>query len=188
MTDSLAHESEQESASTEVDRGRVLPHLEALPYRVRRRFEVLQRLQSYRGQGQYREEEAKAAQELGVSLRSVKRLVRQYREQGIAGLQRQPRSDEGQLKIDETWREFILKTYQQGNRGNRQMSRAQVAKRVASHAADIGTSNYPSRRTVYRVLAPVIQHQEQNQKRRSIGWQGDILKLPDGSNEGRSPF
>ncbi|MBE9098370.1 DDE-type integrase/transposase/recombinase [filamentous cyanobacterium LEGE 07170] len=155
----------------------MLPHVEALPYQARRRFEVLQRLQSYRGQGQYREEEAKAAQELGVSLRSVKRLVRQYREQGIAGLQRQPRSDEGQLKIDETWRAFILKTYQQGNRGSRQMSRAQVAKCVASHAADIGSSDYPSRRTVYRVLAPVIQHQEQNQKRRSIGWQGDTLKL-----------
>ncbi|MEO1146693.1 MAG: Mu transposase C-terminal domain-containing protein [Cyanobacteria bacterium J06638_22] len=176
-TDSLAHESEQKSASTEIERAPVLPHVEALPYRVRRRFEVLQRLQSYRGQGQYREEEAKAAQELGVSLRSVKRLVRQYREQGIAGLQRQPRSDEGQLKINETWREFILKTYQQGNRGSRQMSRAQVAKRVASHAADLGTSDYPSRRTVYRVLTPVIQQQEQKQKRRSIGWQGDTLKL-----------
>lgn len=176
MTNSVARESERKSEIVEVEAGVVVAQLQELPYFVRRRVEVLQQLQSYRGQRQYKEEEVKAARELGLSLRSLKRLVRQYKTQGIEGLKRQSRSDEGQLKIDETWREFILKTYRQGNRGMRQMSQAQVAKLVESRAAEQGITDYPRRRSVYRILAPVIQQQEQKQ-RRSIGWCGETLKL-----------
>jgi putative transposase len=49
------------------------------------------------------------------------------------------------------------------------MSRAQVAKLVESHAADLGTTDYPSRRTVYRILAPIIEQQAQKQKK-TLHW------------------
>lgn len=148
-----------------------------LPYEVQRRVEVLQRLEACRGQPTYRSERTRAIQELGVSERSLRRLQQHYREHGMAGLRRQPRSDEGQLKMDASWREFILKTYRKGNRGMRQTSRAQVAKLVESRAAELGAPDYPSRRSVYRILAPIIHQQEQKQKRRSMGWPGDTLKL-----------
>ena len=139
-----------------------------LPYEVQRRVEVLQRLEACRGQPTYRSERTRAIQELGVSERSLRRLQQHYREHGMAGLRRQPRSDEGQLKMDASWREFILKTYRKGNRGMRQTSRAQVAKLVESRAAELGAPDYPSRRSVYRILAPIIHQQEQKQKRRSM--------------------
>ena len=48
----------------------------------------------------------------------------------------------------------------------------QIAKQVESHAAAIGSPDYPSRRTVYRILSAEISQAEQKQKKRSIGWQG----------------
>ncbi len=155
----------------------VLVRVEALSYDEQQRVEVVQRLESSRGQADYRETQRRAAQELGLDVGSLRRLQRQYREQGIAGLKRQPRMDEGQFRVSEMWQEFIVKTYRQGNRGMRQMSQAQVAKLVESRALEQGVSDYPSRRSVYRILAPLLQQQEQQQKRRSIGWQGESLKL-----------
>lgn len=110
-------------------------------------------------------------------MRTLKRLVRQYRDRGVAGLKRQVRSDEGELKTSEAWQAFILKTYRQGNRGMRQMSRAQVAKRVESRAVELGQTEYPSRRSVYRILAPEIAQREQKRHRRAIGWPGEHLTL-----------
>jgi putative transposase len=153
------------------------PRPASLSYEVQRCVEVIQRLEACRGQPIYGAERVRAMQALGVSERSLRRLQQQYRDRGIEGLRRQSRSDEGQSKVDDTWREFILETYRKGNRGTRQMSRAQVAKLVESHAVELGTADYPSRRTVYRVLASVMEQQEQKQKKRSIGWQGDQLHL-----------
>ncbi|MBC7969718.1 MAG: DDE-type integrase/transposase/recombinase [Verrucomicrobia bacterium] len=144
---------------------------------VQERLAVLQRLESCRGKANYRFEQGQAAQALGLSRRSLRRLQQQYREQGMEGLKRQLRCDAGQLKLDATWREFIVETYRKGNRGMRQMSRSQVAKIVASRAAAQGSRDYPSRRSVYRILAALVDQQEQKQKRRSIGWQGETLTL-----------
>ena len=148
-----------------------------LPYAVQRRLEVVQRLQSYQSSADYGAEKKRAAQELGISDRSLRRLQRQYREQGLDGLKRQERSDQGQPRVSEAWREFILKTYRKGNRGMRATSPAQVAKLVASRAAELGQSEYPSRRSIYRILAPEIKRAEQKQKRRAIGWSGETMKL-----------
>jgi len=171
MTTIVARESSEKSEPL------ALPQLEALSSEERRRVEVIQRLESHRGHSTYRAVETEAAATLNLSVRNLKRLVRQYRDRGIEGLKRPVRCDEGQSKVDESWHEFILETYRKGNRGTRQMSRAQVAKQVESHAAELGTADYPSRRTVYRILAPVIEQQEQKQKKRSIGWQGEQLYL-----------
>ena len=171
MTNIVAPANEEKSESSE------LPHLSALSSAEQRRLEVIQGLESHRGQSTYREAEQEAARVLGLSVRTLKRLVRQYRDRGVAGLKRQVRSDEGELKTGEEWQAFILKTYRQGNRGMRQMSRAQVAKRVESRAVELGQKDYPSRRSVYRILAPVLKEQEQKSHRRPIGWPGEHLTL-----------
>ena len=161
-----------------VARGDVAVPVESLSYEVRRRLEVVQRLVHSREQGShFITEQKRAAAELGISARSLRRLQRQYQESGIAGLQRQVRSDQGQSKVSEYWQSFILKTYREGNKGQRQISRAQVAKLVASHAAEIGENNYPSRRSVYRILAAELDRANQKAKSRSIGWQGELLQL-----------
>lgn len=149
----------------------------ALSYETHRRLERIQRLESYQGRDDYSAEQERAASELGISVRSLRRLQRQYREDGISGLHRQVRSDQGQLKVSEMWQAFIVKAYRDGNRGQRATSRAQVSKLVKSHAAELGERDYPSRPSVYRVLAAEIEQAEQKQKRRSIGWQGEALKL-----------
>ena len=141
------------------------------------RLAVMQRLAMEKGRSGYRAAQARAAAELGLSLRSLRRLQRQYREDGLAGIKRQGRSDEGHFRVTETWREFILETYRAGNRGQRQTSRAQVAKLVESRAAELGEHDYPSRRSVYRVLSAEIKRADQKAKCRSVGWQGEQLKL-----------
>jgi putative transposase len=171
MTNIVARETGEKSEPL------TLPHLASLSLDERRRLEVIQGLESHRGQSTYREAENAAAATLSLSVRNLKRLVRHYREQGIEGLKRQPRRDEGALRVDDSWRAFILESYRKGNRGTRKTSRAQIAKQVESHAAAIGSPNYPSRRTVYRILSGEISQAEQKQKKRSIGWQGDTLQL-----------
>ena len=150
---------------------------EALSEDTRHRLGVIQRLESRQNRDDYNLEQQKAASELGISLRSLRRLQRQYREVGIAGIKRQGRSDEGQFRVSEFWQSFILKAYRDGNKGQRQTSRSQVVKLVESHAAEIGESNYPSRPSVYRILSADIQQLEHKQKSRCIGWQGELLKL-----------
>jgi putative transposase len=150
---------------------------EPLSYESQRRVETIHRLQSYQGRADYSVEQEQAASELGISVRSLRRLQRQYRENGMAGIKRQVRSDQGQLKVSETWQAFIIKAYRVGNRGQQATSRAQVAKLVKSHAAEMGASDYPSRQSVYRILAAEIEQAEEKQKRRCIGWQGEQLKL-----------
>ena len=159
------------------DRTDIVVPTEALAPEVQHRIAVIQRLQSYQDRAAYGVEQERAATELGLSARSLRRLQRQYRKAGIAGITRQGRSDKEHFRVSEYWQTFILSTYQKGNKGQRQASRAQVAKLVASHAAEIGESDYPSRRSVYRVLSAEIERSEHKQKSRCIGWQGKRLKL-----------
>ncbi len=169
--------SSESAVSSAEPSGDIIVSVEALPDEIQRRLAVMQRLQSYQSRADYGAAQQRAAQELDLSPRSLRRLQRQYREQGIAGLKRQIRSDHGQLKVSESWRDFIVKAYEQGNRGQRSTSRAQVAKLVESRAAELGESEYPSRPSVYRILAAELEQEKQKQKRRSIGWQGEQLKL-----------
>ena len=166
------------AASSEQSSGLdIVVPIEPLAPEEQHRLEVLQRLQSYQNRAAYSVEQERAATELGLSARSLRRLQRQYRKAGISGIKRQRRSDQEHFRVSEYWQSYILKAYREGNRGQRQTSRAQVAKLVESHAAEIGESRYPSRRSVYRILAAEIQQLEQKQKSRSIGWQGELLKL-----------
>jgi putative transposase len=41
----------------------------------------------------------------------------------------------------------------------------------------LGEKDYPTQRTVYRVLKPIIEAQEQKKSVRSPGWRGDRLSV-----------
>ena len=155
----------------------MLNQQEQLTEKTQRRMEVLQRLKSYKGSAEYREEKSRAAKELGVSDRSLRRMIVSYREEGIEGIMRKERSDSGEMKVSEEWREFIEKSYRKGNRGMRRTSVAQVAKLVESRAQEKREESYPSKATVYRVLEREIERREQKKKSRAIGWYGEELKI-----------
>lgn len=155
----------------------ILYDTESLPYHLQRRIETLRRLKSYEQGPHYAKAKLDAAKELGISLRSLYRLIRQFREEGIEGLMRQTRSDQGQSKTDADWQGFVLKAYRQGNRGMRSTNPSQIVNLVKSHALEQGLSDYPSRATVYRILEPEIAARSQKQKKRAIGWQGEGLHI-----------
>jgi len=78
---------------------------------VQQRIEVIQWLLRHQGNDHYGSVQPQAAQTLGISIRSVQRLMKARREQGIAGLMLQPRRDCGTARISEDWQQFIVKTY-----------------------------------------------------------------------------
>lgn len=147
---------------------------------VRARMEVIQQVMAVRGSERYGKVQRQGAKQLGISVRSLRRLMRSWQEQGIAGLRRQSRSDQGASKLGEEWQSFILKTYREGNRGSRSLTPAQVALRVRVRAQELGVADYPSRATVYRMLQSQIERQqakryEQAQATPPFGWRGDRL-------------
>ena len=174
----MVREREQkDQPKSRSSRAGVLSPQEPLPAALTERIGALQVLESQRDRSDYVLLRRAAAVELGLSDRQLRRLQRQYRDSGSQGLTRQVRSDRGQSKISDRWHSFILKSYREGNKGQRQTSRAQVSKLVESRAAELGEPDYPSRQSVYRILAPEIVLAEQQRHRRSIGWQGEMLKL-----------
>jgi putative transposase len=125
----------------------------------------------------YVQRQQEVAKELGMTIRNVQRLMRTWRQGGLAGIVRRGRSDRGERRVDEQWQRYILRTYREGNRGGKRMNRSQVAVRVAARAIDMGIEEYPSRATVYRILQPEIDKQRKKQQKRSLGWQGEKLTL-----------
>jgi putative transposase len=130
---------------------------------VQLRVKVIQQLMAVSGTERYAKVQQQAAQNLGISIRSLRRLVKSWKEQGIAGLSRQVRSDRGCIKTSSDWHAIIVKTYREGNRDSRQMSPAQVEVRVRVRAQELGVEDYPGRTTVYRILRPYIE-KRQHQK------------------------
>lgn len=124
-----------------------------------------------------------AAKKLGKSVRTVQRLVKQWEQEGLAGLTPRERADKGQHRISQEWQDFIIKTYREGNKGSKRMTRKQVALRVQAKAAELGEDKYPNFRTVYRVLQPIIDAQEQKKSVRSPGWRGSMLSVKTRTGE-----
>jgi putative transposase len=133
----VAHENDEKK---EIEAAIAHPHLVALPDEVQRQVEVLQRLEACRGQPSYGAEQRQGMDALGVSKRSLRRLQKCYRDQGIEGLKRQPRRDEGNVRVDDSWRDFILESYRNGNRGTRKTTirYAQVVQSVTGRALEEG--------------------------------------------------
>jgi putative transposase len=127
---------------------------------VQQRIEIIQTLISAQGTERYGKLQQQAAKQLGISIRSLQRLVKRWREQGLSALSKPPRVDHGASKISSEWQDFILKTYREGNRGSRSLTPAQVVLRVRARAQELGVSDYPKRTTVYSILQPQIEKQQ----------------------------
>lgn len=95
MTNNLAHANEEkvlpEPAPRREERADIVVPLEPLSDEAQHRLAVMQRLQSSQGQADYSVKQARAAAELEISVRSLYRLQRQYREEGMVGVKRQGR-------------------------------------------------------------------------------------------------
>jgi len=59
----------------------------------------------------YTQKLKEAAEKLGKSVRTVRRLVEKWEQEGLAGLTQNQRLDKGKHRVDEDWQEFVLKTY-----------------------------------------------------------------------------
>jgi len=149
--------------------------LRSLSREEQERLSVLQQLLATADQPRYIERQRAVAEKLGLSDRSVRRLLRQLREEGVAQVVRRVRSDRGAARISEDWQKFIVQTYKDGNRGSRSLSPAQVAVRVKVRAQELGLEDYPSHMTVYRLLKPLTAQGQR--AKRSLGWREDCLVL-----------
>lgn len=109
--------------------------------------------------------------------------VNSWQQEGIVGLTPTERADKGKHRISKEWQDFIIKTYREGNSGSKRMFHQQVALRVQARAAQLGEEAYPNYRTVYRVLQPIIDAQEQNKSVRSPGWRGSLLSVKTRTGE-----
>jgi putative transposase len=141
---------------------------------VQQRIEIIQSLISVQGREGYGKMQQQGAKQLGISVRSLQRMVKRWREQGLSALSKPPRVDHGASKISSEWQDFILRTYRESNRGSCRMTPAQVVLRVRARAQELGVENYPKRTTVYSILQPQIEKQ---QAKRSLGWRGDRLLI-----------
>ncbi len=115
---------------------------------MQQRLEGIQQVMAVRSTERYAKVQRQAAKKLGLSVRSLRRLMRSWQEQGMAGLTRQSRSDQRTSKQSLDWQAFILKTYREGNRGSRSLTAAQVVLRVRARAQELGVAEEPKRTTV----------------------------------------
>ena len=140
-------------------------------------LEMIQKLLEPCDRITYGERQREVAAKLGKSVRTVRRLVKKWEQEGLAALQTTTRVDKGKHRIDSDWQQFIINTYKEGNKGSKRITPQQVAIRVQAWAAELGQEKYPSYRTVYRVLQPIIEEQEQKACIRSRGWHGSRLSV-----------
>jgi putative transposase len=117
-----------------------------------------------------------AAETLGKSVRTIRRLVDKWEQEGLAGLVQNQRADKGKHRVDENWQEFVLKTFKEGNKGSKRMTRLSVFIRAKARADELGVKP-PSHMTVYRILQPLIDKIEQAKSIRSPGWRGSRLSV-----------
>ncbi len=140
-------------------------------------MEVIQFLAEPCDRKTYSERLREAAKRLDCSLRTVQRLTKKWEEDGLSAFTSEGRADKGQHRTDQTWTEFIITTYKEGNKNSKRITPAQVAMKVKVRAHKLGLETFPSHMTVYRILNPLIESQENSKKARSIGWKGSRLSL-----------
>ncbi|MCP6761347.1 MAG: Mu transposase C-terminal domain-containing protein [Fischerella sp. CENA71] len=140
------------------------------------KVQIIQSLLEAGDRATYAQRLKEAAEKLGKSVRTVRRLIDKWEKEGLVGLEQNERADKGKHRVDENWQEFILKTYKEGNKGSKRMTRQQVAVRVKARADELGVKP-PSHMTVYRILQPVIEKQEKAKSIRSPGWRGSRLSV-----------
>ena len=141
------------------------------------KLEIIQSLLEPCDRSTYGQRLKDGAEKLGISVRSVQRLFKKYQEQGLTALASTSRADKGQHRIEEFWQKFIVKTYLDGNKGSKRMTPKQVALKVQAKASELKDDDYPSYKTVLRVLQPLLEKQEKAKSIRSPGWRGSTLSV-----------
>jgi putative transposase len=148
----------------------------ALSPEAQLRLEVIESLLTAENKQVYATKLKEAAIKLDKSERTIRRLVKKWEQGGLVGLTEAKRTDKGTYRVDEDWQEFILKTYKEGNKGSKRMTRQQVFIRVKARADELNVKP-PSHMTVYRILQPIIDRQEKAKSIRSPGWRGERLSV-----------
>ncbi len=161
-----------------------LPSEEQITDEVKLRMEVVESLIEPCDRTLYRERKQQAAEKLGVSIRSIERLMKKYREEGFVGIIK-TRADKGTIRIDQEWFDFILDAYKKGNQNGKRITRHQVFLKVKGRAKQLGLEkkDYPSHQTVYRIIDQYVQEQDKKRKARSPGYSGS--KLTHMTRDGR---
>ena len=140
------------------------------------KLEVIQTLLEPCDRATYGKRLREAAEKLGKSKRTIQRLVKKWEEDGLAALTQTKRADKGSHRIDDELEKFILKSYQDGNKGSKRITPKQVYLRTKVKANQLGVKA-PSHMTVYRVLKPLIEKKKQAKNIRSPGWRGSQLSV-----------
>jgi|SRR6478672_5565021 len=112
------------------------------------------------------------ADTLGVSVRQVERLLKQYDADELTETAGVERSDKGRHRVSEDWQEFITTTYEKSLKDKHPMSPAEVVREVKRHAIvdlKLQTGEYPHSATIYRILKPLIEHQNRKKRIRNPG-------------------
>jgi putative transposase len=158
--------------------------VDELDSEAQRKLEVIQSLIAPCDRLTYGQKLREAAEKLGVSVRSIQRLVKRWEQEGLAGIANDSRGDKGKHRISDFWQDFIIKTYKEGNKGSKRMTPKQVAVRVQAKAREIKDEQPPTYRTVLRVLKPIIERQEKAKSIRRPGWRGSAgsVKTRDGED------
>ena len=99
-----------------------MPSDEQITEEVKLKMELVQSLTELCDRVTYSKRKKAVAEKLGVSIRSVERLLKKYREQGLVGLTK-TRSDKGQYRISEDWKKFIIETYKKGISNGKKITR-----------------------------------------------------------------
>jgi putative transposase len=148
-----------------------------LPSSAKDKFEVIQSLLEPCDRVTYGQRLKEGAQKLGISVRSLQRLFKKYQKEGLSALTSTNRADKGTHRISEFWQDFIIKTYKERLKGGKRRTPKQVALKVEAKALEIGEDNFPSYKTVLRVLKPILEKQEKAKSIRSPGWRGSTLSV-----------
>ncbi len=107
-----------------------------------------------------------AAEKLGKSTRTIRRMVAKVEQEGLSALASTIRSDKGQFRISPEWQEKIIKLYKKKrrllNKKNKdkklEVNCFQIWKLIEAEAKLSGLKDgeFPSHVTVYKVLAPFL--------------------------------
>ena len=175
LTPGDSHESEQDEyltvASTE--QNEIVTELDE---EGKVKLEVIETLLEPCDRATYGQRLKQAAVKLGKSKRTVQRLVKKWEEEGLTAINQTQRSDKGSYRISDELQKFILKTYQEENKGSKRITPKQVFLRTKRKAQEMGMK-VPSHMTVYRILNPLIEKKKKAKSIRSPGWQGSRLSL-----------
>lgn len=141
----------------------------------RLKLEIIKSLREHCDRKTYGQKLKEAAQKLGKSERTVRRLVKAWQENGLAALAEVPRADKGQTRKSEYWYNLALKTYKAGNKGSDRMTRSQVAEKIAAKAYEIAKKE---------LQQEISQLESEGFRREELDWEIETLIKTKEKTEG----